>query len=89
MRGSYESLRGTCGVHLFNYFRGGIDLVPISQLSLGGAKLGCAGFVNTPECLGAYNELKEKFNIVYQSTPRLNSNSGRKFFFVVYDGNRK
>lgn len=87
MRGNYHTLYRTCGVHLFNCFDSYGD-TPISQFSLGGAKLGCAGFVNTPSCKEAYDELKQTFNIVYQSTPRQNSNSGRQFFFVVYDGRR-
>ncbi len=56
---------------------------------LGGAKLAIASFIDTVQCRKAYEDLKERFNIVYQSAPRRNANSGRQFFMVVYDGMKK
>lgn len=37
----------------------------------------------------AYEELKKKYKIVYQSPVRVNRRTGRKFFFCIYDTTRK
>lgn len=83
-----DTLTSTCGVSLFMEFGGPFSPLCTKSVVLGGADLACAGFIDTPNCRMAYEQLKARFNIVYQSTPRRNSNSGRQFFFVVYDGRR-
>lgn len=80
-----DYLVNTCGVNLFHNFG---TYYAVKKPTLGGAKLACAGFVDTPECRAAYTKLARKFNIVYQSSVRKNSYSGNEFFFVVYDGKR-
>lgn len=84
-----DMLSETCGVHLFYAFDRHYTSSDTSHANLGGAELGCAGFVDSPACHRAYKELKAKFNIVYQSTPRRNRGSGNQFFFVVYDGKKE
>lgn len=83
-----------CGVVEFGDF--GTDSIfdisderPTKDAHLGGAGLGVAAFINTAVCREAYEELKERFNIAYQTTPRLNVSSGNHLFFVVYDGEKK
>lgn len=84
-----KSLPQTCGVNLYYNFDDGYNADDTESCYLGGADLACAGFIDTPECKQAYLELKERFNIVYQSTPRHNRYSGNQFFFVVYDGKKE
>jgi len=36
-------------------------------------------------CKKAYDQLKNKYSIIFQSEPRYNVNSGNTFFFCVYD----
>jgi len=88
MRCQWERLPGTCGVNLYHYFGRPYAEIAVSSVPLGGADLACASFVNTPDCKQAYDALKVRFNVVYQSSVRINRNSGRPFFFVVYDGKR-
>lgn len=88
MNADFDQLIGTCGVHLFHHFGSYYDNYTVATLPLGGANLACASFINTSECKQAYTALKNRFNIVYQSSVRINRNSGRPFFFVVYDGKR-
>lgn len=89
VRMEQETLSGTCGVRLFYSFDRPYTSSDTSHAHLGGAELGCAGFVDSPACHRAYKELKAQFNIVYQSTPRYNRGSGNQFFFVVYDGKKE
>jgi len=90
-------LPGTCGVGLYYSFRdrfadgygtiGAHDLA--GEEHGGGCGFAVAGFVNTPVCREAYGVLKRRGAIVYQSPVRTNRNSGRQFFFCVYDTRRK
>ena len=59
---------------------------PIGELRLGRSDLGCAAFIDSDECRLAYEKLKDRFNIAYQSSVRKNKGSGNELFFVVYDG---
>lgn len=52
--------------------------------ALGGAELGCAGFIDDEDCRAAYEFLAKKHKILFQSTVRKNISSGNDFFFVVY-----
>ena len=92
----YTSLDGTCGVNLaYNFqlqkakadrygYRYGPDCL-IKDMESGGAGFVCAGFVDTPECEAAYHALCLKGKLILQTEPRKNYNSGRKFFFAVFD----
>jgi hypothetical protein len=103
VRCNHSTLVGTCGVGLIYGFEseygnaGAYDswkrgntykATPVSSNS-GGAGWQLAGFVKTPICEAAYNELKQAKKIVFQSPVRTNSNSGRKFFTVMYDTKRE
>lgn len=87
MVGAQNTLQGGCGVH--NWFGFEQSYYSTFNPQLGGAKLAVACFINTPRCRDAYKELAEKFQIVYQSSVRRNTNSGNRFFMVVYDGAKK
>lgn len=92
-----EQLAGGCGVQVFNAFS--FDEKPFAWLdsrtpefgtchahgNFVGAGLKLACFIDTPECELAYEKLAEKFQIVYQSSVRLNRNSGNDFFMCVYE----
>lgn len=82
---SRTNLSGTCGVGLIHAFYRPLGREARNSEPTGGVGLHCAGYVSTKECKEVYNEQHSKYKIVYQSTPRLNNNSGRKFMFVVYD----
>ena len=43
-----------------------------------------SSFVNDALCRDAYQTIKEKFEITYQSPVKTNSHSGNRFFFIVY-----
>ena len=83
-----DTLPSTCGVGvLYGFWDSGTRWsVPIGDNP---EEAGCgwyvAGFINTPNCLEAYNELCEKLTLVYQSPVRLNVNSNRDFFFCIFD----
>jgi hypothetical protein len=89
-----DNLRGTCGVSLAsNFYDYGDRPIPdwsrLSSLettrSTGGCGWQVAGFISTKACQKAYEILKNKNLIVFQSPVRRNNNSGRNFFFVAYD----
>lgn len=77
--------QGCCGVGVFCDFDSewGIEDLETAP-SRGGTEYSIAGFVNTQTCKKAYEILKGRFNIVFQSPVRRNLNSGRDFFFCVY-----
>ena len=79
-----EALPGTCGVGVLYEFnsRWGVDPTQVDEAGCGWY---VAGFINTPNCLEAYNELCGKLTLVYQSPVRLNVNSDRDFFFCIFD----
>lgn len=82
---------GTCGLDVIYGFNGyNQDELrrygyPINRLAPRGAGFSVAGFLNTPKCKKAYEELSEKWKTVYQSPVRVNRNTNNKFFFVIYD----
>lgn len=43
-----------------------------------------SSFINNRICQEAYKFIKENFQIVYQSPVKVNTNSNKKFFFIVY-----
>lgn len=87
-------LPNTCGVAISSLFR-------VNEASAGGTKIEnliseagcgwhCAGF--TPESGAykqAYEELKLKWKIVYQTPVRINTRTNNRFIFVVYDTKSK
>jgi len=84
------NLFGTCGVGLYYGFdynspAWALTINDTRAFVPGGAGWAIAGFVNTPICKKAYGQLAEKHKIIYQSPVRYNDNSGRQFFFCVYD----
>jgi len=92
--GEQQELPHCCGIVEFGSFDIDYDGAywwdsVVSELTLGLAGLACAAFVDSDECLLAYEKLKSMYNIVYQSSVRENTGSGNKLFFVVYDGVKK
>ena len=81
-RGASAWLAGTCALSVFYGFQyaGGKLNVPQS-----GTDFFVAGFIDSHHCRTAYQELCSKYKRVYQSPIRRNSNSGRHFFFAVFD----
>lgn len=79
-----DTLTNTCGVGVLYEFNNmwGVDPTQVDEAGCGWY---VAGFINTPNCLEAYNELCEKLTLVYQSPVRLNVNSKRDFFFCIFD----
>lgn len=61
----------------------------IKNLSYRNVRGGCGwivvGFVPTRESKQSYVELTAKFPLMYQSPVRTHRNSGRKFFFAIFD----
>lgn len=81
---------GTCGLGVVYGFNSNDPYVASSGTSIRrlrprGAGFSVAGFLNTPKCKKAYEELAERFQMVYQSPVRRNRNTGNNFFFVIYD----
>lgn len=91
-----NTLDSTCGVGLFYNFQkkrntsewGAPDTVDTFQ-----EDAGCgwyvAGFIDTKECQQAYEEMCAKFILIYQSPVRVNRNSGREFFFCIFDAGER
>lgn len=84
MIGHSYTLPGTCGLSCFYEFGSSDYGNPISSLSLGGIGYSVAGFVNNRACKTAYEEIKEHYEIVFQSPVKRNRNSGNQFFFIVF-----
>lgn len=81
-----------CGVGWSGLFRNSSHtLYPtISKvLEGGGAGWHVASFTNHPvhgeEFLQAYEELKKRWKIAFQTPARINTRTGLRFIFVVYD----
>jgi hypothetical protein len=90
----------TCGVSYLGYFRHYSNHEPhwgdppnptIANLQVPqGAGWFIAGFTNEkPVYAEAYEQLKAKYKIVYQSPVRVNTRTGRQFFFCIYDAKSK
>lgn len=90
--GTFTELDYCCGITEFGEFELGNDgdwyFDGLDYVRLGQSGLACAAFINNLECRTAYENLKDRFNIVFQSTVRKNKGSGNELFFVVYDGER-
>jgi hypothetical protein len=86
--GYWGSMPDGCGVDIFGDFayRKDNEWISHTMKTPGrGVDFGIAAFIDNQVCRGAYEQLKEHYNIVYQSPVRVNANSGNLFFFCVYD----
>lgn len=59
-------------------------LSKILKNQISGTGMYTASFIDTPECKEAYRKLKKRFDIIYQSPLKHNTNSGRKLFLCVF-----
>lgn len=85
----FDSFPNTCGVgceYEFTRTASSDNWNPTGGLGtkFGGIGYNVAGFIHTAVCHDAYEEIKRKCDIVYQSPVKYNSNSGNQFFFIVY-----
>jgi hypothetical protein len=74
-----------CGVDVIGGFssgRGGRE--PFDDLTQSGTGLYVSTFTNTAVQRDAYEALKKKYDILFQSKPYRNKNSGNMLFLVVY-----
>lgn len=83
-----DTLPSTCGVGVLYEFgdSGTRWSVPIGDNP---EEAGCgwyvAGFIDTDLCKEAYANMCEAYTLIYQSPVRRNTNSGRDFFFCIFD----
>lgn len=84
MRAADTTVDGTCGVGvLYDYNKGWGPEIGYSSES--GCGWYVAGFIDNDTCKAAYEEMCEKYTLVYQSPIRRNKNSGNMFFFCIFD----
>jgi hypothetical protein len=97
LTGYSDSLSGACGIGLFADFEK-VELrknswykpTPLKdEKNHGGSGWAISGFIDNEDCREAYDTLKEKYGILYQSPVRMNANSGNEFFFCLYDSTPK
>jgi hypothetical protein len=84
-----DDIDGTCGVGFVCYFEDDkwSDLDHTEEVTVGGAGLFVAGYIDTPRCREVFEEYKGRYKMLLRTTPRMNKNSGNMFSFVVYDRN--
>ena len=90
---SAQMLPGSCGVGILygfrdvpqSYYSPGYGHTFDRPVKVGGVGIHCAAYVSTKVCREMYEAQHKKYKIVFQSEARVNSNSRRKFIFVVYD----
>jgi hypothetical protein len=81
----------SCGLGVVGGFRFnraniyGENLPSVADLAGGGTGYHVAAFVNEPESKAAYAAIRNAHRLVFQSEVRINRNSGRDFFFIIYD----
>ena len=95
IRAFNDSINGNCGVgYIYNLQRKPAkvdrwwydpDETLDEMYNQGGCDWLLSGFVNEPICMEAYKELVAKHRLVFQSPIRVNKNSGREFFFCIFD----
>lgn len=76
-----------CGVKVIGNFRQcGPHYSQVSDVGsyTSGTGFFISSFIDSPVCREAYNQIKENFEITYQSPVTLNENSDNKFFFIIY-----
>jgi hypothetical protein len=87
----------TCGVGVLGIFRdnnsqeGGHWIPTLEQVApITGCGWVIAGFTNQkPVYRQAYLDLRKRWKLVYQSPVRVNTRTGRKFFFCIFDSREK
>lgn len=89
--GNATSVTWSCGLGVVGSFRFnrqniyGDELPAVAGLRGGGTGYHVAAFVNTPECAAEYKAITAAHELLFQSDVRRNRNSGRGFFFIIYD----
>lgn len=97
MRASVQNLSGSCGLGVLYGFNEDIPgqytyQQPVEQAKryAGGTGFFVAAFVNSKVCKKTFEELVANNKVVMQAPVRRNENSGRGFFFCIFDrSNRK
>lgn len=84
MNMDWEMFQHCCGVREFGAFRRSDYGHSCSKNRLQGAAYGVATFIDTNVCYVAYEELKESHELVFQSEPKMNPQSGNMLFICVY-----
>lgn len=92
--GNESTVHGSCGLSVVYGFRGESPedqrwRDTILRPEAYGTGFYIAAFVDTEVCRDTYTMLSKKHKIVYQSPVRRNRNSGRGFFFCVFDKRSK
>jgi hypothetical protein len=94
IRYSQTQLTGSCGVGLaYGYYTPwsgalyptGSILDENKSMYCGGTDYHMAAFVRETESKAVFEQFKKDYKIVFMSEKRRNRNSGRMFFFCVYD----
>ena len=83
-----DAVTGTCGIGVFYELSNSSswrDVNIAKATHEGGAGWLVVGYIDTDICKEAYEILKKRFPIVFESPKRKNVNSGNEFFFVIYD----
>lgn len=96
-----EDIPGACGIcHIQDFnTEDDFDLEELTECGrCGGAGFAIASFIETTSeyhraqaenSQQAYEILKKKYKVVYESPKRLNNNTGNMFWFCVYDTTKK
>lgn len=94
-----EHLPQSCGITELGYFRTEAAHIWSGNTTLDNLEVeeeapGAGWFLASftpahPIFKEAYNQLAEKYKIVYQSPVRVNTRTGRQFFFCIYDAKSK
>lgn len=86
---SHDTLHGTCGISLISDFM--LQAYSYSQVDLEVCtpEAGCGYVLSSfiegdPLCDKAYEILKNRWKIVFESPKELNINSGNQFYFCIY-----
>ena len=86
--GFFSRVTSTCGLGLIGNFSFGNRqwATKLKDINLVNNGIGytVAGFVDTKVCEKMYKHVAEKYKIVFQSPVKINRNSGRKFFFIIF-----
>lgn len=94
VHGSATVVTWSCGVGLvggFEFNRNNAYGYPMQEVqnlcrdTARGTGFVLAAFVNDAVCKAAYEAITKAHKLVFQSEVRINRNSGRDFFFIIYD----
>ncbi len=90
--GAESTVAGSCGLSVVFNFRYLQQVNPWERALVPeayGTGFYIAAFVDTEVCRDTYTMLSNRHKIAYQSPVRRNRNSGRGFFFCVFDKRSK